>query len=785
MADALKVLINVEQRRLQSPRLGMTAEKFDFNNVLYSNTWIEPVTGTVMLEPAPISPTWDTTNTGIYSRLTLSDFRLTASATGWNTANNRGAGAVRIIRQSGMSSSVSTTSSYGVNRPFYVSFFTYNVENSSTGIFFECGWSNTGNGTQGVSLRWRTNGVVEVWKDGTQVGSGQIGIQGGAVTSNNYANYLIIPYRRRDLLIYSLTSGDGFVHTFEDIAEDATNPVITDDDPFWFYVPTASVNVELAPVQFPSSGYVTSFPIALATAPAVGRTLESRANDSVAPSVTNAYVLGDQPQIGGTDTTNVVSAVSVRTTAGSTFTPNGSTSTVILRVDMTGDGDYTPFVYAAHAAYEAIFANTDDSEEFDLTPYILKSPGPTLTVPDDPGGVEFTFTVKSPYEIQDNDVPNFLTIGNRPCKVMIGSNVLIDGILLEPEFTDAVYDAAARLQCTVKDRMMMAQNLQLRERIPFDGVPMCEAEDPSVYWDSMVQFLYYQAGVANANMDLDAVGFILPKIPNSSQTEAISLQNEIGATIFEELARLVSTYAAGFLWGMKPKGSGALPDAVFKDPDNLSTTPDLTLYRTGADAVAAGKPATQVYYSYTEKPLAIEANEVRCTGYDVRTRRSIQAFKVDTSSQDVTLAPSLQPDNWLGEPRVFGVIDPRFTTQDAVNRAVEAIFPKSTARYYIGSFTSEMLFKTDGSPVWRGDLIRLDGRRDLRISALNVAFLLEDSGDIVVREASYTGGTILNRGGATLDVIGWQAQRAAVRKTLNYNPLNVISVQTPSTSEAL
>lgn len=785
MPDVISILVDTAQRRLVRNRLGLTAEKIGFAGPYFSNTWGCPVDGTLMLQPPPVSSTWDTSNTGIYTRFSLTDFGLTASPSGWKTLDNRSAGPVRLYRETQMGgSSVQTTASYGVNRGWYVSFYTYNIENETTGTYFECGWDSGGTGLVGVSLRFRTDGGVQIWKDGVQVGGGSIGVQGGENNSNNYANYLIIPMRRRDLLIYSLTSGDGFIHTFEDIAEDAVNPVILADEPFWWYMPSNSVNVELAVLQYPTSGYVTSLPIALSDPPGVGETLETRANGVIAPAVTNAYVLGDQPEIGTADTTNVISAVSVRNLDGSAFTPDGTTKEVILRCDFSGDGEYTPFLYAAHAAYGAQFDDTDDSEEFDLTPYVLKNPSPTLSVSDDAGGVEFTFTILSP-ETVEGDVAKLLTLGNRPCKVLIGTNILIDGVLDEPEFIDAIYDDAARLKCTVRDYLAIAQQVQFRERVPLDGVDLCEVQDGTDFWNSAVQFIAYEAGIPNANMDLDAIGFTIPTRPTNETDTAFQTLIEIGSTPYEELARMVGTYCAGFVWGMVPQGAGADPKLIFYDPDDLSATPDYKLYRDEVTALADGGDATDLYYSYVDSPLAIEANEVRCTGFDPRLQRAVSAYKIDTASQDPTTLPSLRPDNWVGLPRVFGVIDNRFNSIDACTRAVEAIYPRVTARYWISTFTSKMLFKSDGAPVWRGSLVDIDGRRQVRISALTVEFLLEDSGSIVVRQAIYTGGSVLNRGGSTVAEIRAGANAAAVQKTFVYGGAggDIIARATPVSAQ--
>ena len=742
----------------------MTAAKFEFNGLNYSNTYIDPITGTVMLRPACLTDAWDTSNTGDTLRLGLSDFGITASPTEWQVANNRGAGNVRLINQSGLTGgvrvSISTSSSYAKNRAWFVSFYVYNVEDQKNGIYNDCGWSNTGDATTGVALRFRVGGVVEVWKDGAQVGNYTIS---GATQADTYASFLIIPFRRRDLLVLNIETNDGFAHTFTDIAETATDPIIIPNAKFWNYTPTGSANIEVAPVKFPTSGYVTSTSISMMVPPPVGAVLEDRVNAGVGASITNAMILGDSPFYGTVpDVTNKVSAFAVVKTDGTAYTPDGTIRDVLMKVTLVGNGTYTPFLYGVHAAYKPTFNNTNSASEFDLTPYIVREPSPVLTVPDDPGGVSFTFSLKDPETLDAGSVAKLLTIGNRPVKVKIGSNVIIDGVLLEPQLTDAVYDGARRLSCEVRDRTHLAQQLQFRERVPLDGLSL--AEPPSDQWDSIASYLYYYFGIPVANMDIDAVGFKLPVIPGNLNDDPFNANIDVGGNPYDELARLVSTYAAGFLWGLKPSATGI--KAMFKDPDLLSSTPDYTLYRTGADAVADSKPARDVYYSYNERPLPLEANEVRVSGFDPRTQKAIQAYKVDAASQDPTTVPASRPDNWTGSPLVVGITDPRITSIDAATRVVTAVFPRVSARYWLSNWTSEFLLKNDGFPIWRGDLVSLDGRRDVRVSAFTVTFIVEDSGTVCVRSASYTGGTILNRGGSDPGAIAGQQSLANFNRSI-------------------
>jgi hypothetical protein len=308
---------------------------------------------------------------------------------------------------------------------------------------------------------------------------------------------------------------------------------------------------------------------------------------------------------------------------------------------------------------------------------------------------------------------------------------------------------------------------------------LCDTADATDYWTSLVQFLYYQCGIQNVKMDLDSIGFTLPAIPGDGTEEAFHAYIEIGANPYEELARLVGTYASGFVWRIKPQPSAASPKAIFKDPDTLSATADYTLYRDEVTALANGGLATDLHWSYSEKPLPIEANEVRITGYDPRSKKVLQSYSIDDASQNPTTVPSARPNNYLGQPRVFGIIDPRLTTQDACTRVLNAVYPRVSARYFISNFTCEMLFKTDGSPIWPSDLVKIFDHRDVRISAINVTFITENN-EFVARNASYTGGAILNRGGSHPQEITLQQLRAAMTKTFVYPGGGFIAARTPA-----
>jgi hypothetical protein len=757
MPDTISVLIDTEQRRETKPRITMTAAGYELTGTTESSVWCDPVTKTLWLVPYCLTPTWHTSSAGVYSRLALTDFGLSAGSGGWEQKADKPAGATRLYNPAGVSTNTVSSTTYGVNRGWFASFYCFDIGNSDAAVYFEWGISNGGSGATGVSLRFFAGGTVDVYKDAVFLKRYKIGILGGQQTANKYVDLIILPQRRRELLVYSITGGDGFVHVFDDIAEDATSPEIFADQKVWFKVPNnKTVDVEIAPLKFPTSGYAISDEYALMSPPATSAPVEAWVNVAPAAGITNARVVGDPAYAG----TTAVSAIAPVKVDGTTFTPNGTLYLACIKTTLTGDGSYTPFVYGVHYAWKAAYDVTSNAEEFDISQYIVG--GWTLDVPDDPGGVSFKFTLQQPDTLESGDVALLKTLDNRPCKVKLGTLVILDGVLMPPKYMDAVDDDARRLSCEIKDRTYQMRKMMIRERIPIDGFDLSKTADATTNNKSLVQLLYSLVGIPYTAMDLDNITYKIDSVPPAECGKWNSLI-DVGAQPYDEMTRAVDTYAAGYLWGIKPTSTG--PKAYFKDPDLLSTTPDLILYRTQEDAVAASAPKTQCYDDWDNQPLEIEANEVRVTGYNPRTGKIIQAYKEDVASKTISTVPSARPDNWLGEARVFSIVDSRLTTIAAVSRVAEFIYPRVTARYYIGEWFSEFLIKGDGAPVWRGDYIELDGARSYRVSALRAEGYTENS-TLVVRRATYTGGTILNAGGTTLAEIRHWQQMSAVDKTV-------------------
>lgn len=754
MAVNATLWVNTSQRRMKQQRIALVAGGRELDGPS-ENTWRDPLTNTTYLRPAPLYPQWHTTSTGAFARLTLADFGL--SGGGWVMHAVKPAGAVRMFNGGGMSGPVESVATWPRNCGFYVSYFAFSAGNQSAQPWFECGWTTVID--EGVQLRFWSDGQVDVYYGADLVGSYGLGNQTGQSQANTYQEVLLIPHRGRELLIYSITSGAAVRHVFGHISESDPDPTITDATKFFWEVPVGTVDVEIAPIVYPESGWVTSETFALAEPPLTGATREQWTNGPIVTFAEVKDVVTGSPAIltnGGR-----VSAVSVVKPDLSPFVPNGTDKLVRVRCDLArGASQYhTPALYGVALAYEATYVNTSGASAYNLTPHVQSL---RWDVPDDPGSVRVLARVRNPESLLAS-VPNLYNEGIA-AELRIGSLVVASLTSVPSRFVDGEHGEVRTLEMEFGDRLHALKNLTSKDRWPLDGRLLTSDTAGSGTYASAVEFLYSMTGLTFGEMQLDSAGFALGSVAPEDCTEWNYLL-EAGFNPYDELATLESRFAAGWIWGIGPTATG--PKAFFIRPVPIGS-PDHILYRDAESAALAGAPESQVYFSFAEEPIPIEANEVRVTGQDRRTGRAIAAYKVDKASQDPSILPSLQAANHLGEPRLLAITDDRLTTQEAVNRVAEFVFPQVSSRFYVAEWDCELILIDAATdyPARRGQAIRLDGRRDVRINSFSAEFMNEDPG-LALRIATYTGGTITNAGGLGLREVKAYAERRARPKRVD------------------
>lgn len=738
------VTIDHAQRRLTRHGIGFSVAGYGWDGPLLDHTWIDPVTHSLMLRPMCFYPDeWASSNSDIWTKPAAAAYEFkTGSA--WAKVDPWTGGVYQTTSTAG--EWARTVTAPGKNRGVLLSFFAYSPGDGS--LLATGGWHNTDVTVAGSTLAFEVyaGGLVKVYKGGVYVDEGRLSFGASGTAQTAYMDIVFLPMRRNQMLVMSLT-GSGFVVTFDDIDEAATSPEITPASKFWF-APNPSGNsaqVLIAPLRFKASGYATSVPIQFPRPPATGATLYTWANPYFGGITTgNLYA---HPAFAGT--TNVTALVVKQVDGTTNFVPNGSLSAGVLRIDLSGDGSYTPFVYAAYLLYQGATDLTNSTEVHDATPNVA---GLSLDVPDAAFDDRASIEIINPDGLAV-DVAKLLIVNNRPVKVDCDGYALVDGRSTPARKRYGLQDEVETATMDVGGFLGALDAYQFRDELPLDGFRLSR---PVASGDSAVRFIASLAGIEDAQMLLSNDPFILPEQPGRVNEEW-STTIPVGSTAREAIERLHDTFAKDWFMGTRPSATG-LQFAFLKEAD-LPTTAAITLYATTAAALAAGLTKGHVYVSLESEPEDVDANEVWVSGYDRRRQAGVQAYAEDAASQAVTTAPSSRPDNWLGEVRLFGVLDERIGSQAAADQTVAQLTPVVMSKRIQGQFeTPAMLwYETAPSsgvflPVWRGDLVTLNGYGTVRITSLSVDVVLNEAGRLVSR-ARYTFGGFTHNGGVTLSMI--------------------------------
>lgn len=176
--DPISITFDHAQKRMTKDRLtilaqgsweGTNGRVCGWHPSLYSNVWCEPITFTLMLQPLQLNPTWHSTASGSYARLSKSSFTF-ANSSKWSDSSRDFNGDTWLTADGCSSEWALTSSSWAKNRPWYIAYKAFNT-GSDYFTELEFGWNSTASGAAGPSCRVYPNGKIEVWKDGALLGS--------------------------------------------------------------------------------------------------------------------------------------------------------------------------------------------------------------------------------------------------------------------------------------------------------------------------------------------------------------------------------------------------------------------------------------------------------------------------------------------------------------------------------------------------------------------------------------------------------------------------------------
>jgi hypothetical protein len=684
-----------------------------------------------MLAPLPTTAAWRTTFAGNYARFQKTDYTLPTAAS-WKQMQIKASGDY-YLQSLNVTERATLTTAWSANQSAYLSLYVPGLKDSDDSTILKAGW---GVGSAGsVEVWFGANGSAQVYKSGVLVGSYQKNDSNIAPTANvaflssvnsQFISIMMIPCRRRELVVVA-SNGLAFSHVFGDLSA-LTSNTITPAAAFSWLVPAGQASVQLAKLQFATSGYAVSPVKKLRYAPPTGATFTD----------TFAY-----DQIGTGTASASYSVVKDDLTA---YTPNGVITSVRAKVSLTSaTGAATYGFYEVDMVYQPAAGSTAN-DPVDITCDVERV---SISVDDDGRATCSLTTRRKPITDAGVDQPQITS--DRPIRIALSDGAVsptyIDvfrGTLTPPEITYEQGDTTRDWSVFVyagQDRSRDFDLAYIVESYPYDGLLFSSA------LLDLLEIAGYPDG-SGPYLGGDFPSIDLPYSPNISKGQ-YALAPDFFDTVGGYIDKLKNDYAANYITGWMPTTSGYL--YYWIDPALATTTPAITLYQSIAAATTAGvtevlrpKRVVRAMSSHYETP---EATQVQVVGQDPATGLFITKSLVDGAAETASTAPASRPYNWRGRPVPYQLRDPTLTTQDAVDAACDILYSRLTTGRILIEWESDLLvLSSNNRPLWLGDVVRImepDGtttKGDYRIIGIpSIDFVTEQTSGFSVRKAVYRG----------------------------------------------
>ena len=694
----IKVEVDCPEPRPAKSRLVIGADGTSWDRATSSEyAWFDSVTGSAMLLPMCFDGAYDTTFSGIYSRLQLSDMETPFGGT-WRQYQVRGAGDYWCSQEDTTTAySIRTATSWAANQGWCLGMYHGNIPTKAKRMVLAVAFAPTA--TMSMSplyLRFFTDGSLQIFKDGVLKGqydqedsnktAGRL-VNGLTPMGNQYHSVVIIPHKRRELLV--LTSwGLNISHLFEDLSQDSTTNTIIPAGKLQVQDAVSRQFLQFSPIRFVSSAAIYSKPIKLRYAPPTG-------------AVFTARVIQDRVgrATGGSSVT--ASVVKSDLTA---YTPDGVIDTVRLKVQMTSsDNIESPGVALGEAWYQPAQATTAD-DPVDITGLYESL---SISV-DETSRATLSMTARR-QRLLDAGVEQPQITSDRPIRIAVGSSgaspTYIDifrGSLTPPQihYERRWTQSHDVLQFDGQDRTRDLELTMYQDGIVYDGMTM----------QSAVSDMIQTAGFLSTDLIWDDTsGFTLPRSADIARgySTVVPQRGEYVATL---LSKMKNDYAATWVTGWSPTTTGY--KYQWSNPNDLVNTPIMTLYNSRQDAITAGVSGDlvphRVIYKMSAHYESPEANQIIVLGQDPRNGDLIYSYAADGASADPTTAPASRPYNWRGRTVSYILSEPAITSDAAAIQAKNVISTRLMTGRILLEFTSDLLIDdATNRPLWLRDVVQI------------------------------------------------------------------------------
>lgn len=783
--DSFKFIFDTAEKRIKYPRLytsvtgflnvgGKDVQGWQFK----SNTWVDPITGTLKLMPLQLTPEWESTFNGDYARRATTDF--TFSEAKWiGTRLIDGAGDDFYITNTSpltADSTIITNTSMGRNAGIYLKLFVTSTSSERVELF-EAGWHNDVGEVVAdydvdndddvdeddvpvppkcLSFKYYTNGTIKIYEDGELTGEYDIsGNKTSEQTNNKYISLLITPHRIRDLLFVS-DAGTGFVHELSLYEDTTLNQEILPDLKFWIKCKQVSFTFQLTKLIYKTSGYAIGYTTKFNTPPLPYPTPDS----SVPPAPGQQSLILSQIWSALKSTivvpTHIITDLVEFNNYATVFVSNGTTDVLPkgkqkanLRVRLsTPDKYYTPEVYCAIAEFLPVLGDIDDLEN-DIT-NLLRANW-TLAVSDSLSETEVNVTISNPKDAEFV-VLDLLSVKNRAVELRMGNDPDLEDEEEIPDLTILKFRTVPIDSTEGVSNESEVGQIKLIERFQYILSNFIFKDklilDASALHTAFIK-ICTEAGLEETELDIPDMGYTLETSPDVSHGE-FSYCISKGDKAIDWINKLYDEFCGNFFKGVRLTITG--PIFTIKDIADLPNTPAVTIYHDDVDITDRDDVWKLACREFKPTTLPLESNDVWVSGLNPKTRKPMIVNLKDVESCDVTTAVGDRNEFWYGEEKPYAFQSQFIRTVDSLKRTALLLFDRLSVNNQVAEFTCEMLFTDENIPVWRGDIVNIDPFGWYRIQSVDMTSAREPSttSPLPSRKTTYIGkklGTqIINEG---------------------------------------
>jgi hypothetical protein len=349
-----------------------------------------------------------------------------------------------------------------------------------------------------------------------------------------------------------------------------------------------------------------------------------------------------------------------------------------------------------------------------------------------PGGIEYNFDY--------SNQPNYSSI------------TIFDGYLDSPDISyiqGLNYDNYALLSFNAIDKKQRLNASYFNVAPNFDSQNLATIVEQSIYLGGQAE---NNLNSPTLSVSGSLFGYVVPLNRNNSQGQYNFVLN-LGDTSGGFIEKIRSDFAQNFtflnrgFWSgnkISQDGWNFSNSFIMQDLDEVQPiAPPVVLYLNEETAFTNGGIPIYESNKRTIKNLqrtyeTPEANRIIITGLDKTDGARIEFLKDDFESQNPLLAPSLRPDNWLGDVYPFVMINDKLNSFSDVQQTGNQFYAKLSPGRELISFETDLLTYFNSTGKYTSNINPPIGTLTLNATAVVLGVSTAFTTDLEVGDTLYT-----------------------------------------------